>query len=528
MCGITGIYAFNLVGRFHMINLANATKSLERRGPDHQNTFHNDFVGLGHRRLAVIDTSIEANQPMTDPSGRYVLVYNGEIYNYKEHRQRLEKQGESFSTQSDTEVLLKMLVQEGKECLPKLNGFFAFAFYDKEENYLLLAIDRYGIKPLYYLCDEDKVLFGSEMKALFEYGLNKELDHTALSQYFQLNYTPGPETMIKGVKKLMPGEYVEVGSPREEPSPRYKRGLCKRGLWYELPYRETINAPLSYDEACVAMGKVLENAVQKRLVADVPLGSFLSGGIDSSIVAMLAKRHKKDLHTFSIGFKDEKYFDETGYANQVAQKIGSEHTVYKLEYGDFEDNFKDILNSFDEPFADSSAIAYYLLSKKVRKQMTVALSGDGADEIFGGYNKHRAFYRAYHPNAADKTIGALRYLWKVLPASRHNSLTNKFRQLQRFADGMALDAQGRYERWAVMTEWGEVERLLSPRYKRGLSERYKPSPRYKRGLSDINDVLYADMQLVLPWDMLVKADRMSMANSLEVRVPFLDHEVVEL
>ena len=513
--------AFNMVGRFNMINLANATKALERRGPDHQNIINTDFVGFGHRRLAVIDTSIEANQPMRDPMDNYWLIYNGEIYNYVALRESLIDRGEKFTTLSDTEVLFKLLIAEGEQCLSKLNGFFSFAFYDKRQHKLLMAIDRYGIKPLYYYSDEDKMIFSSEMKSLLQYGIYKQLDLTALYTYLQLNYIPSPMTMLSGVKKMMPGELMTV---------QHNQVSIKK--WYSLPSSFSPGFSGSYEKAQSDLKALLEKSVQDRLVADVPLGTFLSGGLDSSVISMLAKRHKPDLHTFSIGFKDHQFFDETKYALAVAEKIGSEHTVFDLSKNDFYEQVEHILDYIDEPFADSSAIAYYILSRKTRQHSTVMLSGDGADELFGGYNKHVAFQRSFHKGPLDYMAMLGSPLFQLLPGSRHSRFTNSTRQLQRYAKGLSLSPEERYWRWASFINEKQALNLLTKemREKLAMEEYTRVKSTYLdpvRNNPTLNGVLATDIQLVLPNDMLVKADRMSMANSLEVRVPFLDHSLVE-
>ena len=382
MCGITGIYAYNMVGRVSMINVANATSALSKRGPDFQGSWNDQQVALGHRRLSIIDPTPEGHQPMWDASQRYCIVFNGEIYNYKSLRQELLSAGVQFNSETDTEVLLNLYIKEGKAFLHKLNGFFAFAIYDTQEKSIFIARDRIGIKPLYYLTDNDRLLFASEMKSLMQYGIDKTIDFTALHTYLQLNYIPAPRTIFQSVKKLLPGQYIELAN-----------GELKIESWYTIPYAREKYTDQNYEQQQKTFADLLEQSVQKRLVADVPLGSFLSGGIDSSVIATLAKRHKEDLHTFSIGYKDEKFFDETDYAKAVAKKIGSEHTVFSLTNQDLYEHVHDILDYFDEPFADSSAIAVYILSQETKKHATVALSGDGADELFGGYNKHEAFNR---------------------------------------------------------------------------------------------------------------------------------------
>lgn len=494
--------------------------ALEKRGPDFQDIYLDEWVALGHRRLSIIDTSSVANQPMWDESKRYCIIFNGEIFNYQELKQTLVAKGVSFTTQSDTEVLLKLYIQEKENCLPKLNGFFAFCVYDKQEQQFFVARDRYGIKPLLYVHDEDKFLFASEMKAILQYGIEKEIDSTALHTYLQLNYIPAPRTVFKSVKKLMPGHFAKI-----------EKGRLTIAQYYQIPTNSTTASTLSYTDAKEKLKELLESSVQRRLVADVPLGSFLSGGIDSSVVTGLASRHKKNLHTFSIGFRDEKFFDETEYATLVAKHFNTEHTVFSLTNADLYQHVSSILDYIDEPFADSSAINVYILSKETRKHATVALSGDGADELLAGYNKHAAFYRTLHPGVKEKAVASLLPVWRALPKSRSGTLGNKVRQLQRFAEGMALSNQERYWRWAGYATELEALSLLSDASKEKVMEEEYTS--FKGELlktisaqSSINEMLLTDTQLVLPNDMLTKVDLMSMANSLEVRVPFLDVEVV--
>lgn len=281
MCGITGIFAFNLVGKFNKVNVAAATMCLEQRGPDNQNIYNDNWVALGHRRLSIIDTSSVAHQPMWDESERYCIAYNGEIFNYLELRQQLEAKGTTFFSQSDTEVLLKLYILEKEKCLNKLNGFFAFCVYDKQEQTFFIARDRYGVKPLLYLFDEDKFLFASEMKSIIQYGIDKTIDFTSLYCYLQLNYIPAPDTIFTNVKKLLPGHYLTI----------VNRQLSIVS-YYDIPKEEDKN--IAYGQAKEKLKQLLDASVQRRLISDVPLGSFLSGGIDSSVITALASRHKPD------------------------------------------------------------------------------------------------------------------------------------------------------------------------------------------------------------------------------------------
>jgi asparagine synthase (glutamine-hydrolysing) len=426
MCGITGIYAFNEIGRFFTINMFAATDTLSQRGPDSSGSFTHGYVGLGHRRLSIIDTSSDGRQPMTDETERYTIVFNGEIFNFPELKSQLTSKGYHFRSSSDTEVLLNLYIHEKENCLKHLNGFFAFAIYDKEKESLFIARDRMGIKPLLYFQDEDKLIFASEMKALAGLRISRELDYVSLQQYLQLNYIPAPNTIFKGVQKLLPGHYMYLQGSEVSIKP-----------YYQIPqtYTRWTADQMSYEKVQEKLVELLEESVRKRLIADVPLGAFLSGGIDSSVIVALASRHTEHLNTFSIGYRDEPFFDETRYANLVAKKYKTNHTVFSLSNEDLYEHLFDMLDYTDEPFADSSALAVYILSKRTRKRVTVALSGDGADELFAGYNKHLGEYRVREGGFAGRcsknsatTVGGLTKIQKqCLWQQNHGS----YRSLQR-------------------------------------------------------------------------------------------------
>lgn len=521
MCGITGIMAFNLLGKMNMIHLTNATISLKKRGPDFQDIYHDSNVGLGHRRLSIIDTSASGNQPMWDESKRYCIIYNGEIFNFQELKEGLRQRGQVFFSNSDTEVLLKLFILDKENCLNKLNGFFAFCIYDKQEQIFFLARDRYGVKPLLYLMDEDKFLFASEMKSILSYGIEKDLDWESLYGYMQLNYIPAPDTIFKNVKKLMPGNFIKVA-----------RGQFSISTYYSIPVSDNNkNEAISYENAKPTFKNLLEKSVERRLVADVPLGAFLSGGIDSSVITGIASKFKPDLHTFSIGFKDEKFFDETDYARLVAKKFNTAHTVFSLTNDDLYLHLNSILDCMDEPFADSSAINVFILSKETKKHATVALSGDGADELLGGYNKHAAFHRSIHPGLKEKSVAGFLPVLKLFPQSRSGPISNTVRQAIRFGEGMKLNARDRYWQWASLAGADEALSLLNEDSKKKINneiveKRRDFTLRHINDQSGMNEVFLTDMELVLPNDMLTKVDLMSMANGLEVRTPFLDFELV--
>ncbi|MCC9169111.1 asparagine synthase (glutamine-hydrolyzing) [Pontibacter harenae] len=524
MCGITGVYTFSETGKAAIQRLQAACNSLRHRGPDSDGIYTHGAVGLAHRRLSVIAPTADANQPFADSSGRYTIIFNGEIFNYKALAATLQAKGGSLRTGSDTEVVLQLYILEGQEFLKRLHGFFAFAVYDAAEDTLFLARDRFGEKPLLYYKDVDKFVFGSELTALLELGVPRELDYTSLYQYLQLTYVPAPASMIKGVKKLLPGHSLFI-----------KRGKVKEAVWYKLPFdaEKAAQNPLTYKQQQVKLRQLMENAVSERLVADVPVGAFLSGGIDSSVVVALAARQHPDLQTFSVGFPDQPFFDETRYARLVAQKYKTNHTELLLTNQDLNGHLTSMLSNMSEPFADSSALAVYALSQHASQKVKVALSGDGADELFGGYNKHRAEYKFLNGGAAVDLVKGLSFLWDVLPKSRHANVSNKVRLLQRFAAGARLSAKDRYWYWATWQQENEALALLKPIFREAAASRFYEA-RKKRildgidgNLYSLSNVFWADWQLVLANDMLTKIDLMGMANGLEIRSPFLDHRVVK-
>ena len=506
MCGITGYKVFSKSSPDLSSHLGRAVQSLSLRGPDVQDQIEVGSVGLGHTRLSIIDTSSNANQPMLDPTGRYALIFNGEIYNYEELRSNLK--AIEWKSTSDTEVLLHLLIKKGKSCLQELNGFFSLAFYDKQADYLLIARDRMGIKPCHYYVNEDFVAFGSEMKALLSYPIPKQLNHEALYWYLRLTYIPNDLSMIHGVKKVLPGQYLEV-----------VQNNLSTGSYFQLHSPQGSN--LSYTDAKTETIKLLEKSVQRRMVADVPLGAFLSGGTDSSAVVSIASQFNSNLNTFSIGYKDHDFFDETNYAELVANKFKTNHTTYSLTNTDLLESVTDVIDYIDEPFADSSAIPTYILSQKVAQSMKVALSGDGADELFGGYYKHLAFSKASQQSFANTMLRQIAGSLSLFPTSRSSKLGNLTRRIAKYAQLLKLDSNEQY--WHLASFNLEAESLLNQPFTtpEQLQEGIIP-----QALNGLNDFLDADLKMVLSGDMLTKVDLMSMANSLEVRVPFLDKHLV--
>jgi asparagine synthase (glutamine-hydrolysing) len=374
-----------------------------------------------------------------------------------------------------------------------------------------------GINPLTYYLDENKIIFASELKGVLAFKINKQLNTTSLKTYFQLNYLPTGQSILKNVFKLEPGSYLIAN-----------RNGIKKENYYKIPIYNSQANVVNYEDAKKTLYNLVDSAVSRRLIADVPLGSFLSGGIDSSIITALAAQHTNKLNTFSIGFSDNKYFDETDYADLVAKRYNTNHTVFKVSNNDLLQELNYVLDYIDEPFADSSTLAVNLLSKLTKQKATVALSGDGADELFSGYNKHTAHFNARYAGAKEKLAAAMNPLWKAMPKSRNSKQANLARQLNRFANGFNLSPAERYWYWASIGSDKYTENLLK------ISVSHEDFHTQKQAIlnpdidfAEINNVLYTDLHLVLQGDMLTKVDLMSMANSLEVRTPFLDHTVVD-
>ncbi len=506
-------------GKKYLERVPEAIKCMATRGPDGNGVFTHKNVALGHLRLSIIDTSAAANQPFTDPTGRYTAVFNGEFFNFTPYRNELIAKGIELRSTGDTEVLLHMYILEGEEFIRKINGFFALAIYDKVFETLYIARDRYGVKPFYIYHDTEKIIFSSEMKGILAYGVKKDIDFVSLYNYLQLNYVPGNHSIFQNIIKLKPGSYVLVKPDGQIAFTEYYHIDPTPAFSDKVP---------SYETAQKRLVELLDESVERRMIADVPLGAFLSGGIDSSVVTALAAQKTKHLKTFSIGYKDEPMFDETQYALMVAKKYNTDHTVFSLSNDDLYGNLFKVLDYIDEPFADSSAIAVHILSMQTRQHVTVALSGDGADEMLGGYNKHEAEYRIRNAGTKEQMVASLEPLLKLFPASRNSKMGNKVRQALKFAEGYKMTAKDRYWRWAGYANEADATALLKqPVDWEEYTFRRNQTLRPINGDKDIHDVLFTDMHLVLPNDMLVKVDMMAMANSLEVRNPFLDYKVVD-
>lgn len=501
MCGICGIYALSEKGKAYLDNIDGTVAAISHRGPDHFGVYRQAKTALAHTRLSILDVSEASHQPFFSDDKRQVIVFNGEVFNYE-----ALGRGLNCRTSGDVEVLLKLFHEHGISSLEKLNGFFAFSFYNESKDELYLVRDRLGIKPLYYYLSEDVLVFASEIKAILRVVGPQKLNRQALYNYFRFNYITGPDSIFESIFQLPPGHYMEV-----------KQGRASLKQWYDAASPNEAAGAAPEEE----LRQLLDDAVALRLHADVPVGCFLSGGVDSSIVSALAARHHSNLHTFSIGFKDEPFFDETRYAEQVAAHISSKHHTFRLSNNDLLGNLGDFLNSIDEPFADSSALNVYILSQYTREHVKVALSGDGADELFMGYNKHRAEWLVNHSSYRHLRPIALPLL-SVLPKSRHGFFSNRFRQLDRFYASSGLSPFERYISWAGISGPEELGRLLA----QPVSEGRLPVQKLFDAYDSYRATNLADLGMVLADDMLVKVDRMSMRHGIEIRNPFLDYRVV--
>ncbi len=497
MCGISGIYRLNK--NISLDFCPDVLEILKHRGPDVQKYIIYDNAIFYHTRLSIIDLSEHSHQPYVLNQNK-CLVFNGEIFNYKE----LAKYSDIPFPRGDTEVLIRYFDKYKITGLNNINGFFAFAFYDHSNEEMYVVRDRYGEKPLYYYYDENIFAFASEILAILKLIQRKlPINKDVLYAYFRLNYIPFHDSILQGIYRLLPGHYIHI-----------QKDKISINRWYHL--QENQHKTLSFPE-------LLDDAVSKRLVSDAPVGAFLSGGIDSSIVCALAKRHVKELHTFSLGYKDDKMYNETSDASKVAHYIKSIHHSFEISLDDILSHIPLFLNSIDEPFADSSAINVFFLSQKIKPYATVVLSGDGADELLMGYNKHKILLLRHY--RILKYIGAGIYpIIALIPESRSNILLNKFRKLKKFVSASQLSSLKKYIYLSQWSDDADVNRLLKPiinnEYFYNLFERYQ-------NLDEIKLFNLADIEIVLTNDMLYKIDFFGMQNAIEIRSPFLDHRVVE-
>jgi asparagine synthase (glutamine-hydrolysing) len=512
MCGIAGFQgqgtredALRMIGR------------IAYRGPDRQQAATIGATGLAHARLSIIDLSTAADQPMFDAARELAIVFNGEIYNFRELREELAQSGRhAFRTGSDTEVLLALYREHGRAMLPKLNGMFAFAIHDARGDELFLARDRMGKKPLYYAELPGTFVFASELKAVLAHpGVPATLDPLALNEYLSFEYVPAPRSIIAGIRKLLPGHCLRVSAGRVQSDE----------AWWRPSFAKRAIAP---DEALAQFDATLGAATARRLVSDVPLGVFLSGGIDSSAVAWFAQQASPArLRTFSIGFEEESY-DESRYAEQVAVVLGTEHHLEMLRERDSLEIVPGLYELLDEPFADASLIPTHLLSRSARRQVTVCLGGDGSDELLAGYPTFgadalgRLCARLPRP-----VLGALRALARRLPVSDANiSFDVRVRQVLR---GLPGGPRSMHTLWLGAFTPAEKNALLGPALRARIGAATGLEPLDSLGdETGLDGLIGTYLRTYLLDDILFKVDRASMYASLEVRAPFLDVEVVEL
>ncbi|MBI2827560.1 MAG: asparagine synthase (glutamine-hydrolyzing) [Planctomycetia bacterium] len=509
MCGICGI-CYSRTGRPAAPDVvASMAQTIVHRGPDDQGVFVDGYVGLGMRRLSIIDLETGA-QPMFSEDRNLVTVFNGEIYNFQELRRDLTARGHTFRTSSDTEVILHLYQEHGLDFVRHLNGMFAIALWDRRVQRLVLVRDRLGQKPLYYAWLPDGLVFGSELKCLFRVqDVPLDINPEAVLYYFSLGYIPHPHSIYADVRQLAPGERLVVHEDR-----------IALDRYWTLDFR--IDVGLTWHEAQVRLRDLLTDSVRSHMVSDVPLGAFLSGGLDSSIiVALMAKHSSQKVKTFHITFDEEQY-SEKKYARAVAERYDTDHHELTIRPSAL-DVLDDLAAHFDEPFGDASAVPTYYVSKLTREHVTVALAGDGGDECFGGYDRYsRILGRWRLPSAARSVLGSCgRAVHACLPRSARGR--RLFRSL-----GMSQD-----EFFAVGTQELEAREFLSPDLLATLGDIStigQVRPAFERASGDDPLLPYTsfDMHYYLPDDILTKVDRMSMANSLEVRAPFLDHRIVEL
>lgn len=528
MCGICGVVHFD--GRpIARDALLRACETLRHRGPDHTGTWidtaSNGCVGIGATRLAVQDPTSAGHQPMQRHEDRYHLVFNGEIYNFRQLRQELTDAGENFTTNGDTEVVLAACVHWGTDALRRFNGMWALAFYDTSTRTGFLSRDRFGIKPLLYGASDRTLRFASELGAFSALGdFDRTVDADAVVQLLQFGYIAHPATIYQNARRLAPGEFLTFTSA----------GTAAPLAYYSLPGTAGEEQPLDYADACAQVRQQLSDAVVARRVSDVPIGAFLSGGLDSSIiVSHFSAVASRPIATFSVGYADQKTYDETRYARLVAQRFGTDHHELILTERDVLDSIPPLLDHLTEPVGDSSIIPTALLSKFAARFVTVALSGDGGDELFGGYWR----YLGHDSLAAYQRIPSLirrliiEPVTAMIGASKSSALGNRARQFRKLLRERGGNAFARHVAWSRILSPEAESIFLDPAQSSDCDLRTISIARELARTADrddpLNGILAFDLQHQLPADMLHKVDQASMMHSLEVRVPFLDPALVE-
>jgi asparagine synthase (glutamine-hydrolysing) len=517
MCGIAGF----LTTKFEQLttdNLISMGNSIAHRGPDAHGEYLDSYVGLCHRRLSILDLSEAGNQPMFSSDGNIVIVFNGEIYNFLELRKELQIDGEFFASGTDTEVIIKLYEKYGVDCLASLNGMFAFAIWDKIRNRLFIARDRLGKKPLYYYTDDGSFAFGSEIKAILTLpDIKKEIRLDAVHDFFAYQYIPDPKSIFKHIHKLPPAHFMVL-----------ENGNIEIKKYWELSFANTNSD--SEEVNVKKLRNIIRETTKRRMISDVPLGAFLSGGVDSSgIVATMSTLSDKPIKTCTIAFDNAKY-NEAKFAESVAKQYKTEHHEL-LVHQNVANTLENIVSYFDEPFADPSLVPTFFVSELARKEVTVAIAGDGGDEVFAGYEKYSNDFvenqlRSKFPNWMRASLFPI--------IARACGLVNfpLFKRARSLLTSLSLSPEmGFYITNSFITD-EEWQKLANSEIKDEL-QGYHPSSytleKYHEadGPDHLSKILYTDMKTYLTGGILVKVDRMSMANSLEVRAPLLDKEVIE-
>ena len=513
MCGIAGI-VYNKETPVEPAILSKMTEVLHHRGPDASGFFIKKNVGLGHKRLSVIDTSVAANQPMFNEDGSVVVVFNGEIYNFSELTDLLSQKGHSFATRSDTEVIIHAWEEFGPDCVSHFRGMFAFAIYDIKKQLLYIARDCLGKKPLFYFYNKQMFIFGSEIKSLITIpDLKREIDVIALGEYAAYGYMLGEHTIFDNIRKLQPGHYLTIDLRLKGLTPHVQQ-------YWKLKIAPD-HKP-SEQDWLDEMDMVLSEAVRIRMRSDVPLGAFLSGGIDSSLItAYMAKHNNNCIKTFTIGFNEPAY-DESCWAATVSKHLGTEH-YFEIVTPKAADILQDLVHTFDEPFGDSSIIPTFLLCRLTGKQVTVALSGDGGDEMFLGYSRYPMLNKTYQASRRITGIGRCfsKLISRVLPYGKWGKRSLERLSMKEF--DQYNHAMGYSVENLSLLRTDILKTLPIAIKSKVVTDFYEQS-----GLALIERYQYADIMNYLPDDILVKVDRASMRHSLEVRCPLLDQKVVEL
>ncbi len=519
MCGIHGILMFK--GR-----LDNASQTIKKmgavtshRGPDDDGEYIGDGIYFGQRRLSIIDLEL-GHQPISNEDNSIWLICNGEIYNFQETREKLKEKGHRFKTGSDSEVILHLYEEYGDDLVDHLNGMYAFAVWDEKKRRLLIGRDKLGIKPIYYFQDQDKLIFSSEVKSILEVsGVSRDIDYSALNQYLQLGYVPTPLTMFNGIKKLPAATLLTSDEGK----------LTQRNFW---KFQAEPDFSLSEDQWAEKVLECLHECVVSQMVSDVPLGAFLSGGIDSSsIVALMAKQSNIPIKTYSIGFdtgKGSKFYNELPYAKKVAELYATEHREI-LVRPDVVELLPKLIWHLDEPIADAAFITTYLVAQFARQDVTVILSGVGGDELFGGYRRYLGEYYGNYYNKIPQWMrkSILAPLANKLPADRHSALLNLSRYARSFILSNELSFEERYRNYVQVFNKDVISQLLKRSQMHdydALAQAFHASAKAQ----GVDRLFQVDLLTQLPDDLLMLTDKMTMATSLECRVPLLDDRLVDL